>query len=68
MKKYEKQRNYSNLCMVGLTGDSIMSERGIMVQDLFACQDVFVNTPTMLKGKSQLETNEVVHDRRVTSK
>ena len=25
-------------------GGSIMSDRGIMVQDLFASQDVFVNT------------------------
>ena len=48
--------------------DSVMADRGIMVQDLFATQDVFVNTPTMLKGKSQLEPEEVVHDRRVASK
>lgn len=48
--------------------DSIMADRGIMVQDLFAAQDVHVNTPTMLKGKSQLEPNEVVRDRRVASK
>ncbi|XP_069140042.1 uncharacterized protein [Argopecten irradians] len=49
-------------------GDSIMADRGIMVQDLFACQDVFVNTPTMLKGKSQLEAHEVIKDRRIASK
>jgi len=49
-------------------GDSIMADRGIMVQDLFANQDVFVNTITMLKGKSQLEPEQVVHDRRVASK
>ncbi|XP_071171650.1 uncharacterized protein [Mytilus edulis] len=48
--------------------DSIMADRGIMVQDLFAAQDVKVNTPTMLKGKSQLEPEEVVRDRRVASK
>ena len=48
--------------------DSIMADRGIMVQDLFAVQDVLVNTPTLLKGKSQLEPSEVVKDRRVTSK
>ncbi|VDI66249.1 Hypothetical predicted protein [Mytilus galloprovincialis] len=45
-----------------------MADRGIMVQDLFAAQDVKVNTPTMLKGKSQLEPEEVVRDRRVASK
>ncbi|XP_056010013.1 uncharacterized protein LOC130051679 [Ostrea edulis] len=49
-------------------GDSIMADRGIMVQDLFANKDVQVNTPTFLKGKSQLEAHEVVHDRRVASK
>jgi hypothetical protein len=27
-----------------------------------------VNTPTMLKGKSQLETEEIIRDRRVVSK
>ncbi|XP_062598931.1 uncharacterized protein LOC134260373 [Saccostrea cucullata] len=48
--------------------DSIMADRGIMIQDLFATRDVFVNIPTMLKGKSQLEPEEVVHDRRVASK
>ncbi|XP_041355304.1 uncharacterized protein LOC121372935 [Gigantopelta aegis] len=48
--------------------DSIMADRGIMVQDLFAAKDVFVNTSTMLKGKSQLEPVEVVHDRRIASK
>lgn len=49
-------------------GDSIMADRGIMVQDLFAAQDVQVNTPTMLKGKSQLDQEEIIHDRRVASK
>ena len=49
-------------------GDSIMADRGIMVQDLFATRDVKVNTPTMLKGKSQLEATEVIHDRRIASK
>jgi hypothetical protein len=48
--------------------DSIMADRGIMVQDLFAMHDVFVNTPTMLKGKSQLEPEEIVRDRRIASK
>ncbi|XP_048242560.1 uncharacterized protein LOC124133758 [Haliotis rufescens] len=48
--------------------DSIMADRGIMVQDLFAAQDVQVNTPTMLKGKSQLEPEDVVKDRRIASK
>jgi hypothetical protein len=50
------------------SGDSIMADRGIMVQDLFANQNVLVNTPTMLKGKSQLEPEEIIRDRRVASK
>ena len=50
------------------TGDSIMADRGIMVQDLFACKNVHVNTPTMLKGKHQLEPETVVKDRRIASK
>lgn len=37
-------------------------------QDLFANNDVQVNTPTFLKGKSKLDAHEVVHDRRVASK
>ena len=49
-------------------GDSIMADRGIMVQDLFAARDIHVNTPTMLKGKSQLEPDEVLKDRKVASK
>jgi hypothetical protein len=49
-------------------GDSIMADHGIMVQDLFANQNVCVNTPTMLKGKSQLKPEEIIRDRRVASK
>jgi len=49
-------------------GDSIMADRGIMVQDLFTSKNVLVNTPHMLKGKSQLEPGDVIYDRKVTSK
>lgn len=48
--------------------DAIMADRGIMVQDLFAMKDVQVNTPTMLKGKTQLSAETVVRDRRISSK
>ena len=44
-------------------GDSIMEDRGIMIQDLFACRDVAVNTPTFQKGTSQIDPHEVVKDR-----
>ena len=50
------------------SGDSIMADRGIMVQDLFASKNVPVNTPHMLKGKSQPEPEQVVHDRLVAAK
>lgn len=49
-------------------GDSIMADRGIMVQDMFASLDVKVNTPTMLRGRSQLSSEEVIKDRRIASK
>lgn len=45
-----------------------MADRGILVQDLFADQNVSVNTPTLLKGKSQLEPEDIVRDRTVASK
>ena len=45
-----------------VSGDSIMVDRGIMVQDLFAPRDVHVNTSTMLKGKSQLDATEVLRE------
>ena len=60
----------SSLCKKKLfdPNDSIMDDRGIMVQDVFANKDVAVNTPTMLYGKSQLEPETVVRDRRIASK
>ena len=49
-------------------GDSIMADRGILVQDLFAGQDVQVNTPTTMKGVNQLPAETVVKDRRIARK
>jgi hypothetical protein len=49
-------------------GDSIMADRGIMVQDLFAAHDVAVNTQTTMRGKNQLPADVVVSDRRIASK
>lgn len=46
----------------------IMADRGIMVQYPFANLDVYVNTPTMLSGRSQLERNRFVKYSRMTSK
>jgi hypothetical protein len=49
-------------------GDSIMADRGILVQDLFAGQNVTVNTPTTMRGKNQLPAATVIKDRRISSK
>ena len=49
-------------------GESIMADRGIMVQDLFACKDVKVNTPRTMKGYTQLPADVVKEDRRIASK
>jgi hypothetical protein len=51
-----------------MSGDSIMADRGIMIQDLFASRNVKENTPHMLKGKHQLGAAELVQDRRIASK
>ena len=39
-----------------------------MVQDLLASTDVKVNATTMIKGRSKLDAETVVHDRRIASK
>ncbi len=48
-------------------GDSIMSDRGFNVQDVFATKDVKVNIPSFVKGKSQLSEAEVRKDRSIAS-
>nr|XP_018672257.1 uncharacterized protein LOC108950670 [Ciona intestinalis] len=63
----ENCKIYQNAPNFFIPGDSIMADRGILVQDLFAPFDVCVNTPTMLKGKHQLDATQRVHDRRVAS-
>ena len=49
-------------------GDSVMADRGFVVQDLLATRDIFVNMPTFLKGVSQLPASTVVKDRRIANK
>lgn len=46
-----------------LPKDSVTADRRIW----FAPIDVYVNTPTMLKGKSQLKPRDVVWDRIIAS-
>lgn len=64
----ERSELFTNVDRYFQNSDSIMADRGIMVQDLFANHNILVNTPTMLKGKSQLEPEQVVRDRRISSK
>jgi hypothetical protein len=45
-----------------------MTDRGTMVQDLFAPCNIQIKIPTMLKEKSKLEAQDVVKDRRIASK
>lgn len=48
--------------------DQIMADRGIMVQDLVSALNVYMNTPTTMKGVSQLASDTVIRDRKIASK
>ncbi|XP_048733958.1 uncharacterized protein LOC125650059 [Ostrea edulis] len=49
-------------------GDSVMSDKGFNVQDMFACRDVKINIPTFFKKKNRMSGNTVLHDRKISSK
>ncbi len=49
-------------------GDSIMADRGFIVQDLFASKGVHVNIPTVMRNMVQLPPENVIQDRRIASK
>ena len=48
-------------------GDSIMADRGFDIQDDLIPLGVRLNIPPFLRGKSQLEENEIVETRRIAS-
>ena len=48
-------------------GDSIMADRGFNIQDDLTPLGVRLNIPPFLKGKSQLEENELIETRRIAS-
>ncbi len=48
--------------------DSIMADRGFIVQDLFCLKQVHVNVPTVMRGMSQLPPENVVRDRHLAAK
>ena len=49
-------------------GDSLMADKGINVQDIFAPVDVTVNIPTFLKKGNQFKSKTLARDRKVASK
>jgi len=49
-------------------GDSIMSDKGFTVQDIFAPYDIAVNIPTFMTGKNQLSVKSVSQDHKIASK
>lgn len=55
----------TNICE---PGDSIMSDKGFNVQDLFAPNDVKVNIPTFFKKKNRISNKTVLRDRKISSK
>ena len=48
-------------------GDSIMADRGFDIQDDLTPLGVRLNIPPFLRGKSQLEENELIETRRIAS-
>lgn len=48
--------------------DSVMSDQGFNVQDLFASTDVTINIPTFFKKQNRMLGNTVLRDRKISSK
>ena len=48
-------------------GDCVMADRGFDIQDDLTPLGVKLNMPPFLRGKTQLDTNEVVETRRIAS-
>ena len=55
----------SNLFTLCDPGDSIMSDKGFNVQDLFAPFHVAINIPTFFRKRNRLTGNIVLHDRKI---
>jgi len=49
-------------------GDSVMSDKGFDVQDIFAPYGVKVNIPTFFKKRNRMDGEMVVRDRKIASK
>ena len=49
-------------------GDSVMSDKGFDVQDIFAPYDITVNIPTFFSKRNRMNNKTVLHDRKIASK
>lgn len=58
----------SSLPQICDPGDSVMSDKGFDVQDIFAPYDVAVNIPTFFKKKNRMTGKTVLKDRKIASK
>ena len=64
----EQSPLYQNAGTLFERGDSIMADKGFQVQDLFAPFDICINTPTMMKGRTQLNEADRLTDFTISSK
>lgn len=60
-----ERSNLPNMCE---PGDSIMSDKGFDVQDIFAPYGVSVNIPTFFSKRNRMSQDTVLHDRKIASK
>ena len=58
----------SNLTTLCEPGDSIMSDKGFNVQDLFIPSHVTINIPEFFKKKNRMSAKSVANDRKIASK
>ena len=59
---------YKNAEALFEKGDSIMADKGFLVQDLFASFSISINTPTFLRGKTKLQETDRLEDFTISSK
>ncbi len=60
-----ERSNLSDMCD---PGDSIMSDKGFNVQDMFEHRNITVNIPSFFKKKNRLSQSTVLKDRKIASK
>ena len=50
------------------SGDSIMADKGLAVQDIFAPSNVKGNIPTFFRNKNQMQSKAILQERKISSK